>query len=368
MPVKIGIDIRDLKIAQTGAKTYLVSLIDAWQKIPNASICLLDNKNKVYRGTNTILKIIEHFRFVWWKQIQLSHIAKQERCTHIFCSDFFVPYFKRGLKTIAVLHDAFFWESPEHYHSLWLQLFHKMGVPAAKKANLIIVPSAYVKKRILYFENFDPNKIVVVYEAAKAFLPILNEPPIINIAINAPYFLHVGVLEKRKNIPQLIEAFAKVVEKYPTYHLYLAGNMPVKNKFNDAPNIQYTIQKLGLYNNVHLLGYVKDGEVAQLYSQAFGYILPSKNEGFGLPLLEAFSFGLPVISSNGGALPEIAAGAAQMFDLKDVNSTNNLANAICTMIENESVRNLFAQKGIQRNKDFSWIQTAAQINEHIKNI
>ncbi len=368
MSVKIGIDIRDLKIAQTGAKTYLVSLIEAWQQIPDASICLLDNNKKVYRGTNPVFKIIEHIRFIWWKQIQLPFKAKQDGCTHLFCSDFFVPFFKQGLKTIAVLHDAFFWENPEHYHVLWLQLFHIIGVPAAKKADLIIVPSEYAKNRILHFEKLDVHKMLVVHEAAKSFAPSKSQDASTNNPSATPYFLHMGVLEKRKNLPQLIKAFAQVVQKHPEYHLYLAGNTPVKKQLNDAPLIQATIQDLGLNAHVHLLGYVTDVQAAHLYEQAFAYILPSKNEGFGLPLLEAFSYGLPVICSNAGALPEIAADAALVFDLQEANSTQNLANAIVTIIENEPLRNKYAQKGIERNKAFSWHQTALQINEHIKNI
>jgi len=368
MPVKIGIDIRDLKIAQTGAKTYLVSLIDAWQQLPASNICLLDNNRKVYKGTNIFFKIIEHIRFMWWKQIELPYLAKKQNCTHLFCSDFFVPYFKQGLKTIAVLHDAFFWESPDHYNKIWLQLFYKIGVPAAKKADLIIVPSMYAKNRILNFEKFEATKMIVVHEAAKSFSDSAQQNKFENQSIKQPYFLHIGVLEKRKNLPQLIEAFAKVVAKYPSYHLYLAGNTPVKKHLNDALEISAAINKNELSANVHLLGYISESEAAYLYKNAFSYVLPSKNEGFGLPLLEAFSCGLPVICSNCGSLPEIAAEAAYSVSVLEEGGTENLATALCDFITKEALRNAYAQKGIERNKAFSWHQTASQINEHIKNI
>jgi len=368
MKIKVGIDIRDLRIAQTGAKTYLTELIKAWEAMPNASLVLIDNHLKVYRGNAKIFKIIEHIRFQWWKQIQLPYIAKQKGCTHLICTDFFVPYFKGRLQTIAVLHDAFFWESPEHYNSLWLRLFHFIGVPAAKKANLVLVPSHYAKKRILQYENFDPTKLVVVYEAAKKYDCIQTEVIAKN---NAPYFLHIVVLEKRKNLPVLIKAFSIVLKKHPQYELVLAGNTPVKKQLNDAPAIKAAIQEEQLFEKVKLVGYVNSPAAARLYETAFAYVFPSLNEGFGLPLLEAFSFGLPVICSNNAALPEIAADAALLVNMNEVNNENNinsLAAAMIKLIEAEDLQRQLKDKGIARNKDFSWEQTASQIIEHIKNI
>jgi glycosyltransferase involved in cell wall biosynthesis len=128
---------------------------------------------------------------------------------------------------------------------------------------------------------------------------------------------------------------------------------------------------------------VQANQAAALYQNAFAYVLPSKNEGFGLPLLEAFSFGTPVISSTNGALPEIGQDAAYWVNLEvgnKENSNNNrfnkeegskdqpqaikaLADAMIHLIENESLRQSFIQKGKQRNLDFSWEKAAAQIYE-----
>mgnify|MGYP001162024290 CR=1 FL=1 len=108
-PIVLGVDTRDLRIAQTGARTYLTELIQQWQSMSNVNVVVLDTCLPVYRGRNPFLKIIEQLRFFWWKQIQLPLLAKRKGVTHLFCSDFFVPYCTMGLKTIPVLHDAFFW-------------------------------------------------------------------------------------------------------------------------------------------------------------------------------------------------------------------------------------------------------------------
>ncbi|MEI6190051.1 MAG: glycosyltransferase family 1 protein [Chitinophagia bacterium] len=364
--MKVAIDIRNLQIAQTGVKTYLTQLIQAWEKIPNATICLIEDPTKVYTGKNMLLKFLEHIRFQIWKQITLPQKAKQQGCTHLFCADFFVPYFKQGLKTIVVLHDAFFWQTPSNYNFFWLQIFHRIGVPAAKKANLIIVPSYYTQKKLLEYESFDSEKIKVVYEASQLFKQsdLENDYQKYN-----PYFLHIGVLEKRKNLPLFIKAFKIVSQKYPNYKILLAGNTPTKQNLNDRDHILQTIIKQGLENKVKLLGYVDAPQAAALYQNAFAYVLPSKNEGFGLPLLEAFSFGTPVISSTNGALPEVGQDAAYWVNLEEgvdeSKAIQNLSDAMMNMIQNESLRQSFIEKGKQRNFDFSWDKAAKEINELI---
>ena len=356
--IVLGVDTRDLRIAQTGARTYLTELIQAWQNLPEIELVLLDNALEVYRGQNKILKLAEHIRFFWWKQVQLPLLARRKGVTHLFCSDFFVPYFKLGLKTIAVLHDAFFWQSPEHYHPLWLTLFHKIGVPAAKKADLLIVPTEAAKKSILAEENFDPHTIKVVWEAAKSF----HQPQIGPRPIEAPYFLHVGVLEKRKNLLALVQAFAQVHEPYPEYKLVLVGNTPVKQQLNDAPAIHQAIASLGLQEAVVQLGYLEADALATVYAHAFAYTLPSLNEGFGLPVLEAFHFKLPLICANTSALPEVAGEAALYFDPYQ---PTELANAMLQLIKDPALRTAFIDKGQIRQKDFSWKKAATEIYELI---
>jgi glycosyltransferase involved in cell wall biosynthesis len=364
--MKLGIDTRPLKFAQTGLKTYLSELVKEWNNNHQLNIVLLESNSSVYNGNNKFRKIWEHICFMWWKQYQLPKTAAKNNCTHLFCADFFVPYKKKWkgsmLKTVAVLHDAFFWESPEHYNTLWLKIFHGIGVPAAKKADLIIVPSVYAQNRILDFENFDASKIVVVHEAAKS-LPLLSNPEtqLASIApslVGQQYFLHVGVLEKRKNIITLLEAFALVAKNNPNLKLVLVGNTPVKEKLNDAPNIEEAIDRLQLNNSIVRLGYLDAENLASIYQCAFAYVFPSLNEGFGLPVLEAFNAGLPIICSNNSALPEVAREAALYFDPYDKNA---LCFQMQQLIADPTLRRALEQKGKQRLSQFSWLKAAKEI-------
>lgn len=77
-PIVLGVDIRDLRIAQTGARTYLTELLQQWQSMPSLNLVVLDTQYKVYTGKNKWWKLMEHLRFIWWKQIQLPILAKRK--------------------------------------------------------------------------------------------------------------------------------------------------------------------------------------------------------------------------------------------------------------------------------------------------
>ena len=174
------------------------------------------------------------------------------------------------------------------------------------------------------------------------------------------YFLHVGVLEKRKNIVLLVEAFAQLHKAYPNYKLVLVGNTPVKLQLNDAPAIEQAIVAFGLQDAVVRLGYLEADALATIYSHAFAYCLPSLNEGFGLPVLEAFHFKLPLICANTSALPEVAGDAALFVDPYN---SNSIAAAMIDLVESPSLVNQLVEKGQARQLHFSWQKAAQEIHD-----
>ena len=371
--MKVAIDIRPLMFAKTGLKTYMVELIKAWENLPNNNIVLISPTKIPYSGSNIFLKIIEHFNFFWWKQFQLPRLAIKNNCTHLFCADFFVPFkikwISKDLKTIAVLHDAFFWETPEHYNTIWLKFFHLFGVPAAKKADLLIAPSVFARNKILNYEKFNLNNFLVIHEAAKT-LPFLNDVPQILKSINPnlipkKYFLHVGVLEKRKNLTKLIEAFSEVNKIHSDYKLVLVGNKSFKKNLDDEANIVATINRLKLNDVILNLGYLESEDLACIYQCAFAYVFPSLNEGFGLPVLEAFNAELPLICANNSCLPEVAGDAAVYFDPY---SLKEMSNCMQNIINDHSLVVALKEKGKNRLKQFSWSNTAREIQNALEKI
>jgi glycosyltransferase involved in cell wall biosynthesis len=108
-------------------------------------------------------------------------------------------------------------------------------------------------------------------------------------------------------------------------------------------------------DRVCFLGYVDDEMLAGLYANAALFVLPSQDEGFGLPTLEAMASGTPVIISDGGALPEVVGEAGMMFCLSD---PGGLSHAVRECLSSDKLRCDLKNKGLARASEFSWQGTA----------
>jgi glycosyltransferase involved in cell wall biosynthesis len=267
-----------------------------------------------------------------------------------------------GLITIPVFHDTFFWEYPEHYNKYWLSLFHALGVNAAKKSFCIVTPSFYIQKQVSYYTGLPESKIIPVYEAPKSLLhfeqPQNTPQNDLNRQLHFPYLLHVGTFEKRKNLSTLIEAFEQIHQKHPELKLILIGQASPKQSIDDYDTILQLIREKNLVSHVLLPGYVNDDQLHYYYKNAALYVFPSRNEGFGIPVLEAFAYGLPVIIANNSCLPEIAGNAALSFD---VDNKNALFEAIETLYTNPYLQGELREKASRRLENFSWEKTATQL-------
>lgn len=363
-PIVVGIDIRDLKIAKTGTKTYLEEICKEFKKEKEGfRFYFFDSPFPIYNGKNKVLKLVEHLRFFCWKQVILPFLAVVNNCDIIFCTDFFVPYLNIKFKTIPVFHDAFFWEYPEHYNKYWLKIFHYLGVKAAQKSAYVITPTFYAKKRLAHFSPIAQEKIVVISEAPKTLMQneVLSKE--INLKTDK-FFLHIGTFEKRKNLACLVEALHRLHEQgFTDYSLVLCGQFSPKNDMDGSAKILDAINKYNLNSYVVMPGYVKDEDLSWYYRNAEVYLFPSVNEGFGLPILEAFQHHLPVIVADNTCLPEVGEQAVLTFDPYDV---NQLVDQIKSIIQNPERRVTLIHNGINRLANFSWEKTAKELLDVFK--
>jgi glycosyltransferase involved in cell wall biosynthesis len=364
-PLIIGVDIRDLQLAKTGTKTYLEEVCKAFREMddPSVQFHFLDTPVPVSDGKNPLSKYAEHMRYQLWKQVLLPLKARAKGCDILFCTDNFVPLLHLGYKTVPVFHDAFFFENPEHYGKLWLELYFKTAVPAARRSPVIITPTEYAKKQISRYTDIPLSQLVVVHEGPKSFDAAAGgEKSIRQIAEIVPgadqYLLHVGSMFKRKNIPALIHAFKLVKDVgYPDLKLVLAGP-PAPKKDSDGQLILEAIKLCGLEKEVIFTGYLTDQELSLIYQHALIYVFPSLNEGFGIPILEAFKHQIPVLVANNTCLPEVGGDAVLQFDPF---FPEKIAAQIKLALDNEELRDTLIAKGTERLKQFSWKKTAEEL-------
>jgi len=360
---RIAVDIRDLKIAKTGARTYLKELCAEFEKEDQEfEFIFIGGRFQNIIPTNTVVgKIEAMIRFLWWKQVAMPIIAKFKSCEIIFCTDFFVPLFHPGMVTIPVFHDAFFWEYKSHYSKFWQMIFNRLALPAAKKSPYIITPTHYTQQQIAKYSGIATEKIIPVYEAAMR----TSKSVAFKMPTNKKYILHVGTFEKRKNLPTLIKAYAQFIkESGLDYDLVLVGQSSSKQFLDDTLAIDNAIRESNLQDNIHKTGYVADEALAQIYQQASLYVFPSFNEGFGIPVIEAFQHKVPVLIANNTCLPEIAADAAISFDPYN---SEELYQVMKQVLNDPTLQKSLQEKGLARAKQFSWESAAVSIKSIFKN-
>ena len=359
--IKIGIDITDLKFAKTGQKTFLESICHEFDILNNDKYIFhyFTYPFTNFESRNTLLILLNHLQYQIWKQILLPITLNWNKCDILFCADYYVPYFHIGFKSVQVIHDAFFLEYPSHYNKYWLYIYKIFSLSAARKSTFIITPTEYAKIKINQYTKIPQNKIIVISEGPKTFNNA-NQDLQVTDAINKingfKYILHVGVFEKRKNILFLIRAFNLLIKKgYSDYKLVLVGKGTGRSESDDTPNILNIISDLELSKNIVLTGYISDNELEHIYKNADMYVFPSYNEGFGIPILEAFKFGLPVLVADNTCLPEV--GGEGVITFNPFN-TQELVEKITTLIEDNNLRQQLILKGQERLKLYSWENTA----------
>lgn len=382
--VKVGVDILDLQYAKTGQKTILEEYYRAFLNTQDERIAFfpLTAKLPQYSRKSKWGIMANHLVYQYWKQILLPLKAFANGVDIVFCTDYFAPNLRLGFKNVALFHDAFFYEYPEHYNRLWLKLFKGLAMPSARSAACIVTTSQYAKQKIHQHFGFPINQIVNIYPGPKTLRPKLSgETTVTNskesvsdsvqhAILNSndlptqPYILHVGVWEKRKNIPFLLKAYRHFLDESSVYYpLVLVGTGNNKKDSDDTAAIRACIEELHLKDQVICTGYLPDEELAQWYAGASLYVFPSYNEGFGIPVLEAFQSNVPVLVANNSCLPEVGGDAVIGFDPYDV---NGLADLLQQVLTDTTLQETLKEKGKQRLAYFSWEKASAALIEVFK--
>lgn len=224
--------------------------------------------------------------------------------------------------------------------AVWYRLLLPLLV---RRVRVIFTPSVYVKEKIS--RRFKMNRILVTPNGVDRsfFHPSARQA---KYALPRNYILFVGTLEPRKNLHGLLRAWEQVREEFREFWLIIAGTHG--NVF-EAPDLPPDMQR------VRFLGYVEDEHLPGLYAGATAFVLPSFDEGFGLPALEAMACGAPVIVSDGGALAETVGEAGVIFQLADA---QGISSALRECLAEDRLRCSMKERGLARAELFTWQKSA----------
>jgi len=242
----------------------------------------------------------------------------------------------RYRRAVSTFHDLFVisgdYSSPE-----FRERFAVQARAAAERSDLIITVSAFTARQVEQLLDVEPSRIRVIHHGVRP------APSNATPSSRQQIILSVGAIQRRKNTVRLVEAFEQTD---PGWKLVLAGS----SGFDSEAALQ-RIERSPRKPDIQVLGYVAGPELEELYRRSAIFALPSLDEGFGMPVLDAMAHGVPVLTSTVSAMPEVAGDAALLVDPQDVGS---IAEGLRHLTTDTALRDRLTRAGLSRAQEFSW--------------
>jgi glycosyltransferase involved in cell wall biosynthesis len=257
----------------------------------------------------------------------------------------------RNAAQIVTIHDLFFLSHTEATGAEIRRDYPVLAASHARRAHAVITPTQYVRSQVIERFGVAGERIYACPPGAPLWRTLGHQP-------NVPSdgcILFVGTLEPRKNVGALLDAYQQLLDnRRDVPRMVLVGRATAA-----ASNWLARINSAPLSNHITHLGYVDDQAREALYRSARVLVLPSLDEGFGLPALEAMAAGVPVIVSSRGSLPEVVQDAGAQVDPSD---THALAAAIERAAFDQNWALRAAQAGLDRARTFTWAESARTLH------
>lgn len=299
-----------------------------------------------------------------WETLRLGPAAADHDV--LFCPAYSAPLGYRGRLVVAT-HSVNETE-PAAHSWLYRQTYARLYKHCARRADAVIVPGEQTRRAVEEYYGVPNDRLHIVHQGAdEAFHPMDDQPDVLSatrkrfFGSDRPYLLFVGKGSPRRNIPMLIEAFARLRKegKWP-HGLLLFG--PYKG---DVP-FEKLIRDLGVENDViQTEGVVEHhSDLAPIYAAADIFIHPSENEGWSMTTTEAMAAGTAVIASNRGGLGEVACGHAYMIEP----GVDSLVEAIEAVLSDDNLRADLRRKARERGEALRWEKLAQQTLDVVRDV
>jgi len=250
---------------------------------------------------------------------------------------------------VITIHDLNFLAHPERTRAEVRRDYPALARDHAHRADRIIVPSAFTAGEVEQQLGVERAKIAVCPVGAPPWTPRARLP-------REGYILFVGTLEPRKNVAGLLDAYERLIAaKTDAPDLVLAGKVT-----DEALEWLKRIERAPLKGHVRQIGYVDPSRTRALYEDARLLVLPSFEEGFGIPALEAMTVGVPVVASRRGSLPEVLGDAGTLIE---PDRPGDIADAMAHVLADAAFAEACAARGRARASAFRWETTAGHVQD-----
>jgi len=372
--MRIGIDIRLIGKNRTGDEAVFFNL--------TKNLASLDNANEYYLFTDVIdenelaeikvrLDVVKKNKFkiisiktknkFLWNFWNLP-LYLRKNPVDVYLTQYITPFFvSKKIKIITIIHDISFNFFPQFIKKSDIFFLRILLPISIRRADKILGVSKFTLNEVVKYYKVPIEKMDFFYNAISEDFKNQNisEKKLKNVqgkyALPKKFILYLGTLQPRKNIPFLLESYARNKNKLKDIKIVLVGN---RNAHNFDNNIDEAIKKYGLENQVIFPGFVDEQDKAAIYKLAQIFVFPSFYEGFGIPVLEAFFSGVPVLATDIPSLKEVAEKGAFFVELGDIDKFSKALYDICIK---ENLRKNLISSGKEIAELFSWEKSAAKV-------
>lgn len=351
--MKIAIDVHSLGTQSGGNETYCRQLLRGLAQSPGG------NQYDLFYAHSAALKQQEigdpPFHFVPIPENPIVRICAvlprilRRMKPDVFHAQYVLPPFVRT-ETVLAIHDLAHEHFPEFFHPLEARRMKALVPWSAKRASHIMTISEFSADDIARRFDIPREKITVAHLAAsRDFHPRdkgqSQEYLAGKYGITPPFILYVGRIQARKNLPRLVEAYARLRKQGLNAKLVLVGK-----KDWQSQQLLEKINTLGLQDSVIFPGFVSFDDLPIFYNAAEVFVFPSFFEGFGLPVVESMASGVPTITSYGSSLEEVAGDGALLVDPRD---TASIMDALSKVLGDPALQKDLVARGLKRSKSFT---------------
>jgi glycosyltransferase involved in cell wall biosynthesis len=321
--MRIGIDAR--KIADFGIGTYIRGLLqELASDTDDTYVAFAPQRLGHLIPAGVEHAIVDAPHYSLRELIILGRAIDRAKLDLFHAPHYVVPF--TSVPFVVTIHDLIHLRNPNPLARMYAR---QMIGRAVRRSRRVLTVSEAVKREIVSTFGCGDDQVLVTPNGVGA--PFSESGP----AAEGRYFLYVGNDKPHKNVDVLADAFSRIDDA----SLLLTGG---------------AFERFKSRERVVVTGFVDDAELAALYRGAIALVMPSREEGFGLPALEAMASGCAVITSNAAALVEITGDAALHVEP----DAASLAEAMTRIASDESLRRTLASRGIARAKHFTWTRCA----------
>lgn len=315
------------------------------------------HKRFIYSSNCTAVQLPPPTRhpLLWrcWLEITLPLYLRRKKIDAFLSLDGFgLP--ESPFPQIIAIHDLNFLHRPADLPVAVAQFYNRFFPKFVHTADELLTVSDFSRRDLAASYGLPLERIHVAANALpeQPSWKTENQPnPFSDLTLGAPYFAYIGAIHKRKNLARMMAAFQRFrAESGSEHHLIIAGEAAGHYR-KEWASLTSSIDK----SRIHLTGRLSENEKYVLLSGAQALVCPSLYEGFGIPILEAFSAGTPVLCSNRTSLPEVAGDAALLFD---PDSEKEMCASMEQISASDGLRERLVDLGKERLQHYSWDRSA----------